>query len=115
MVLINGILFFRYDEVPSEFTYVGSALSGYSVGVVLYIFTTSLRMCIWYKLNLFCLLLVQFCGLLYKYSSFIDLTQYMYVITLFSASGVLFFLIFKVLYKVTDLFLCTRRHLTAPR
>nr|DAH96026.1 MAG TPA: hypothetical protein [Caudoviricetes sp.] len=36
-----------------------AAISGNSIIVVLYMFVTSMRMCIWYKLNLLCLLLTQ--------------------------------------------------------
>lgn len=44
-----------------------ATLTGNSVLVDLYMFTTSMRMCVWYKLNLLCLLLIQICGLLYNY------------------------------------------------
>lgn len=108
MALLNGVLFMRgITEIPA--IYLMATLTGNSVLVDLYMFATSMRMCIWYKLNLLCLLLVQICGLMYNYLG-IDTSLYLWVVVLLSATGILFFLIFRIFYNVTRVFGCNRKH-----
>ena len=109
MVLVNGVLFCG-GKATGDFLFISSATTGHSLVVIGYFFATSLRMCIWYKLNLACLLAVQVCGLLYKYTD-MGFTTYVYLVILISAIGILCFLIFRTCYKVTSLFLCTNRYL----
>ena len=107
MALLNGVLFMRgVTELPA--IYLMATLTGNSVLVDLYMFVTSIRMCIWYKLNLLCLLLIQICGLMYNYLG-IDTSLYLWAVVLLSATGILFFLIFRIFYNVTRLFGCNRR------
>lgn len=108
MALVNGVLFLKGATELSAI-YLMATLTGNSVLVNLYMLATSLRMCIWYKANLFCLLLIQVCGLLYSYFH-IDTSLYLWIVTLLAALGVMCFLIFRALYRVTSLFGCTRRH-----
>lgn len=106
MALVNGVLFMGgVTELPT--IYLMATLTGNSVLVDLYMFVTSMRMCIWYKLNLFCLLLIQICGLMYNYYD-IDTSLYLWTVVLLSAMGVMFFLIFRIFYNVTRLFGCNR-------
>ena len=108
MALLNGVLFMRGEnEIP--LVDLLATVSGNSIVVILYMFATSMRMCIWYKLNLLCLLLIQICGLLYNYYG-IDTSLYLWAVVLLSVMGVLFFLIFRVLYNVTRLLGRSRRH-----
>lgn len=108
MALVNGVLFKRgLYEIPT--IDLLSSVSGSSIFVVLYMLATSLRMCIWYKLNLLCLLFVQISGLLYNYFD-IDDSLYLWVVILFAAMGVVAFLIFRVFYSVTRSFGCTRKY-----
>lgn len=108
MALVNGVLFMRGEtEIP--LIDLLANVSGNSIVVILYMFATSMRMCIWYKLNLFCLLLIQICGLLYNYYD-IDTSLYLWVVVLLAAMGVIFFLIFRVLYNAVCLFGCSRRY-----
>lgn len=108
MALLNGVLFMRgITELPA--IYLMATLTGNSVLVDLYMFATSMRMCIWYKLNLLCLLLIQICGLMYNYYD-IDTSLYLWVVVLLSAMGVMFFMIFRIFYNVTRLFGCNRRY-----
>ena len=108
MALLNGVLFMKGATEISLINLL-AAISGNSIIVVLYMFVTSMRMCIWYKLNLLCLLLTQICGLMYNYYD-IDTSLYLWVVVLLSAMGVMFFLIFRIFYNVTRLFGCNRRH-----
>lgn len=93
-------------ELPA--IYLMATLTGNSVLVDLYMFATSMRMCIWYKLNLLCLLLIQISGLMYNYYN-LDTSLYLWVTVLFAAIGIVFFLIFRIFYNVTRLFGCSRR------
>ena len=107
MALVNGVLFMRgITELPA--IYLMATLTGNSVLVDLYMFATSMRMCIWYKLNLLCLLLIQISGLMYNYYN-LDTSLYLRVTVLFAAIGIVFFLIFRIFYNVTRLFGCSRR------
>lgn len=107
MAFLNGVLFIKGEEGIPMIELLAT-FSGSSIIVVLYMFAASMRMCIWYRMNLFCLLLIQICGLLYNYYN-IDTSLYLWVVVLLSAMGVIFFLIFRILYNVTRLFDCSRR------
>lgn len=108
MALLNGVLFMK-GATGIPLIDLLATVSGNSIIVVLYMFVTSMRMCIWYKLNLLCLLLTQICGLMYNYYD-IDTSLYLWVVVLLSAMGVMFFLIFRIFYNVTRLFGCNRRY-----
>lgn len=108
MALLNGVLFMK-GATGIPLIDLLATVSGNSIIVVLYMFVTSMRMCIWYKLNLLCLLLTQICGLMYNYYD-IDTSLYLWVVVLLSAMGVMFFLIFRIFYNVTCLFGCNRRY-----
>lgn len=88
--------------------YLLATLTGNSALVDLYMLATSIRMCIWYKLNLLCLFLIQICGMLYNYYD-IGTSLYLWVVVLLAAMGILFFLVFRIFYSVTRLFGCNRR------
>lgn len=107
MALLNGVYFIRGVQDTSSI-YLMATLTGNSVLVDLYILATSMRMCIWYKLNLLCLLFIQISGLLYNYCD-IDTSLYLWIVVLFAAMGILFFLVFRIFYNVTHLFGCSRR------
>lgn len=107
MALLNGVLFMGgATELPA--INLMATITGNSVLVDLYMFTTSMRMCVWYKLNLLCLLLIQISGLLYNNYD-IDISLYLWIVVLFAAMGIVFFLIFRIFYNVTRLFGCNRR------
>lgn len=107
MALVNGVLFLR-GETALPVIDLLSTVSGNSIIVVLYMFVSSMRMCIWYKLNLLFLLLIQISGLMYNYYN-LDTSLYLWVTVLFAAIGIVFFLIFRIFYNVTRLFGCSRR------
>lgn len=100
MALVNGVLFKRGVEVLPEI-YALSTIAGYSIVTVLFMFAASLKMCIWYKLNLFFLLLIQICGLLYNYLG-IPNSLYIWATILLASLGVICFLIFKIFYRVAS-------------
>lgn len=107
MALVNGVLFLR-GETALPVIDLLPTVSGNSIIVVLYMFVSSMRMCIWYKLNLLCLLLIQISSLMYNYYN-LDTSLYLWVTVLFAAIGIVFFLIFRIFYNVTRLFGCSRR------
>lgn len=89
MALLNGVLFIGgVTELPS--VYLLATLTGNSILVDIYMLVTSLRMCVWYKLNLVCLLAIQISGLLYNYYT-LDTSVYLWVVVLFAAMGIVFF------------------------
>ena len=99
MALVNG-MYFLEGRVESDFIYLSSALTGNSVIVVAYMFCTSLRMCVWYKMNLLCLLLVQVLGITYDCLG-MDFSTYLLAVVLLSAIGIMCFLMFRIFYRVT--------------
>lgn len=103
--LVEGVSYF----MGKEESYILSSIGGYSIAVVLYFFVNSRRMCIWYKLNLCCLLLIQIMGIVYYFIPF-DMMAYLYIFTLISSIGVGTFLIYitisvkgSLLYFITPL------------
>ena len=107
--LLNGV-FFLFGNAEGEFTRVTSALSGSSILVVLFMLSASTKMCIWYKTNLFCLMLTQILGLVYDNSD-MEFAVYLWLVVLFCSLGLICFLVFRLLYVVTDSLGCNRRHL----
>lgn len=107
VAFINGVLFLNKEAI-GDVAFIFSSLTGNSLLVDVYMYVTSLKMCIWYKLNLICLILVQICGLLYNYFNFEE-SLYVWIFTILSIIGIICLLIFKALYKVTE-FGCSRRH-----
>lgn len=107
VALVNGVLFIGgMPKLPV--IYFFATLTGNSVFVDLYMLATSMRMCIWYRLNLLCLLFIQISGMVYNYFD-IDNSLYLWVVTLSAAMGVVFFLVFRLGYTVTRSFGCIRR------
>ena len=99
MALLNGVLFIGgVTELPS--VYLLATLTGNSILVDIYMLVTSTRMCVWYKLNLVCLLAIQVSGLLYNYYM-LDTSIYLWAVVLFAATGIVFFLVFRVFYSIT--------------
>lgn len=96
--LVNSVLFLINDDTI-QFAYLLGIISGNSILLTAYMYCVSLRMCIWYKLNLLCLLLTQLLSLAYNYLE-IDNALYLWTIILFCSFGIICFLIFKKCYKV---------------
>lgn len=96
--LVNSVLFL-INEDTIQFAYLLGIISGNSILLTAYMYCVSLRMCIWYKLNLLCLLLTQMLSLVYNYLE-IDNALYLWTIILFCSFGIVCFLIFKKCYKV---------------
>ena len=109
MALMNGVLFMRgITELPA--IYLMANLTGNSVLLDVYMLCCSRNMCIWYKVDVYCLLLIQICGLLYNAFD-IDEALYLFIVVLLSAIGMITFFIFRVFYVVTHEFVSSRRHL----
>lgn len=96
--LVNALLFL-IDKYLTGTDYLIGIVSGNSILLTAYMYCVSLRMCIWYKLNLLCLLLTQLLSLAYNYLE-IDSALYLWTIILFCSFGIICFLIFKKCYKV---------------
>lgn len=98
MALLDGV-YFMSGAPMDNFAFIISALTGNSILLDIYMLVVSLRMCIWYKLNLLCLLLTQICGVLYNYYD-IDASLYLWTVVLLSACGIICFLVFRIFYRV---------------
>lgn len=96
--LVNSLIFL-FEISVNNVDYMFSVIMGNSILLTAYMYCVSLRMCIWYKLNLLCLLLTQTLSLVYNYLE-IDNALYLWTIILFCSFGIVCFLIFKKCYKV---------------
>lgn len=105
MALLNGVYFLRGGEEGS-FVFLSFALTGNSILVDLYMVVTSFRMCVWYKMNLACLLTVQVLGALYDCLG-MEFSIYLLVVVLLSALGIIFFLIFRIFHTTCG---CNHRY-----
>lgn len=97
LALLNAVLFMSEEE-NCETVYLIANMASSSLLIDIYIFSVSRRMCIWYKLNIICLILIHISGLIYN-GAWIDESIYPYIIAVFSAIGIIFFLIFRIFYK----------------
>ena len=101
-VLLNGVLFLSGITELSA-VYLMATVSGNSILLDLYILATSKRMCIWYKLTVVLLLMVQIWGLLYNHFDF-KYSLYIWIVILLSLAGVLSFLIFRIIYRIMRIY-----------
>lgn len=105
--LLNGVsILFEYDSISQ--IYVMANLTGNSVLLDVYMLCCSRKMCLWYKADVYCLLLIQICGLLYNAFA-IDEALYLFLVIMLSAIGMITFFIFRVFYFVTHEFVSSRR------
>lgn len=98
VALLNGVLFMMGDA-QGDFIYFSSALTGNSVAVVIYMFCASLKMCVWYKMNLLCLLFIQIIGITYNYFN-IEFSIYLLIVVLLASMGIISFLVFRIFYRI---------------
>lgn len=97
LALLNAVLFIGEEE-NCDAVYLIANMASSSLLIDLYIFSVSLRMCIWYKLNILCLILIHISGLMYN-GMFINESIYPYIIAVLAAFGIIFFLIFRIFYR----------------
>lgn len=97
LALLNAVLFMNEEE-NCDAVYLIANMASSSLLIDFYIFSVSLRMCIWYKLNILCLILIHISGLLYN-GAWIDESIYPYIIAVLSAIGIILFLIFRIWYR----------------
>lgn len=101
VALIYGVLLLLDIEFANA-DYILSAVTGNSIIVVAYMWATSKRMCIWYKLNLLCLLLIHIDGLIYFLSD-MKFAPYCYSVILIATVGLVFFIIYRVVVGITKI------------
>lgn len=97
LALLNAVLFMSEKE-NCDAVYLIANMASSSLLIDLYILSVSRRMCIWYKLNIFCLTLIHISGLMYN-GAWIDEFIYPYIVAVLSAIGIISFLIFRIWYK----------------
>lgn len=99
--LIHGVLFFR-EELTEGFIYNASFSSGFSIIVIAYFWATSKQMCIWWHLNLLCLVLISISSALDFYK-ILPIGSYFYFTTLLSTFGLIFFLLYRNTVGITKI------------
>lgn len=96
--LLNALMFISEREYNYQFAYITANLTGSSLLLDYYILSVSKRMCIWYKLNILCLILSHINGLVYNVIQVYEFL-YPYIIITLSSIGIVFFMIFRIFYK----------------
>lgn len=95
--LIYGVYYLK--ETPTEdIAFCINVPFGCSFSFVIYAWAASKRMCIWYKLNLLCNLLMLVDTVAYYVIDDVDKTTYSYIFVLLATAGLVFFLIFWFTY-----------------
>lgn len=95
VMCLKGVTFENFD-------YIMSTMTGNSILMVLFMFSCSKTMCIWYKLNLLSLLLIHVTSLLYFYTE-LPFTLYCYFVILLAAFGLISFIIYRVTVGITKI------------
>lgn len=99
--LIYGVMYLK-GVTFENFDYIMSTMTGNSILMVLFMFSCSKTMCIWYKLNLISLLLIHVTSLLYFYTE-LPFTLYCYFVILLAAFGLISFIIYRVTVGITKI------------
>lgn len=86
-------LLFLSGNTETSVVYFMANITGGSILLDTYIIATSKRMCIWYKLSVYCLMCIHLLGLLYNQFN-VDWTLYVWALVALSLIGVLFFMVF---------------------
>lgn len=99
--LIYGVMYLK-GVTFENFDYIMSTMTGNSILMVLFMFSCSKTMCIWYKLNLLSLLLIHVTSILYFYTE-LPFTLYCYFVILLAAFGLISFIIYRVTVGITKI------------
>ena len=99
--LIYGVMYLQ-GVTFENFDYIMSTMTGNSILMVLFMFSCSKTMCIWYKLNLLSLLLIHVTSILYFYTE-LPFTLYCYFVILLAAFGLISFIIYRVTVGITKI------------
>lgn len=100
--IIHGVLFL--SEYRGQVYYILNDLTGHSIIVVLYILTTSQKMCKWYKITCNLLLIIHILNISYSLFKFSYFTA-IYASLSLNILAVITFLIYRVKQGITK-FLC---------
>lgn len=102
IAIVHGVMFlFKYK---TTLYYLFSDWTGHSVLLLAYVWATSTRMCLWYKLTVYVLMLTHVVNTLYYYS-IIDSSNMIYYGLVLNIFALLTFLIYRVSVGITK-FLC---------
>lgn len=109
--LIYGVYYLK-ETLTEDIAFCINVPFGCSFSFVIYAWAASKRMCIWYKLNLLCNLLMLVDTVAYYVIDDVDKTTYSYIFVLLATAGLVFFLIFWFTYvlfrNVTHNHRCSR-------
>lgn len=99
---IHGVLYI--NKVDTVFYWLASNLTGHSLLVLAFILIHSKRMCKWYKLSIYCLMFVHVVNILTRFE-LISRPDSIKMSILINLAALLFWLIFRVTYKTTNIIL----------
>lgn len=95
--LIYGVYYLK-ETLTEDIAFCINVPFGCSFSFVIYAWAASKCMCIWYKLNLLCNLLMLVDTVAYYVIDDVDKTTYSYIFVLLATAGLVFFLIFWFTY-----------------
>lgn len=98
--LIHGVLYLF--KINSVLRIILGDLTGHSILLILYIIATSHRMCKWYKITNYLLLLIHIINIGYVYN-FITYDNLLYAIIILSILAILSFLIYQTSVGITKI------------
>lgn len=100
IAIIHGVLSLSgYDGILYG---ISADLTGHSVIVILYILSTSKKMCKWYRYTNYLLLSIHFFNIAY-YFKLIDYNNLMYAAIVINISALISFLIYRVSAGITKI------------
>lgn len=100
--IIHGVLYLLKYE--GELYWLLGNLTGHSILLISYIIATSKRMCIWYKVTTYLLLLINIVNIMYRYN-IINSDYIIYIGIVINFFALISFLIYRVTVGITK-FLC---------
>lgn len=100
--IIHGVLFLLKYE--GELYWLLGNLTGHSILLIAYIIATSKRMCIWYKITTYLLLLINVVNIMYRFN-FINSDYIIYIGIVINFMALISFLIYRITVGITK-FLC---------
>lgn len=104
---VHGVLYL--SDINVRTLYVLSEFTGHSILVILYMLVHSKRMCKWYKITLWLLMLVHFSNIMF-YIGIIPRKSIIYVTLFINISALISWLIFRITYRTSKLIHSACKH-----
>jgi hypothetical protein len=96
MAGVNAILL-SYVDNHNAVNYITNIVSG-SILVDIYFISVSLRTCVWYKMNIVCLILIHITNIIYN-EDLISKTMHLNIVTILSVISLIMMMLIRILYN----------------